>query len=182
MRDDVVIDVYTDLPPDKLNAVGMEVFRLWVDFALGRGSVNGRTLLHPTGRYASSIQFRREGVSKIAIFADASIAPEALVLEKGHGKIDLKNILTHGKPYKMHGQRTGLESPRRRMVHAGPEARPRTKAGGAKLYANARSVNSTGYAQIGKDSPPDSWIIPPMRAYAPAAYFAKMLQANYGRS
>jgi hypothetical protein len=180
--------VKTDLPPEAVNRIGLEIYKLWLDFALGRGSVGGRRLMYPSGKYASAIQFRQEGVATVAIIADESVAPEVGILETGHGRVDLKTKLQRGRAYPMHGHRISGGATRR----AGPAAPARglrmyasTSAGGvvtraraggvqAKMWAEVRSGTASGYASIGPNSPPDSWIIPPMLAYAPAANLARL--------
>lgn len=107
------INVFTDLRPDALTEVGLQVYQHWLAFALGKEAVGGRILMHPTGRYASSISFKKLGRYHVAIIADEKIAPEAAVLEKGHGPIDMKRYLRQGGAYPMHrGRRqfTGFAS------------------------------------------------------------------------
>ena len=178
--------IKTDLPPDEVNRIGLEIFKLWVDFALGRGSVGGKRLMHPTGKYASAIQFRQEGVASVAIVADESVAPEVGILETGHGRVDLKTKLQRGKAYPMHGHRVS-GGPTRRVGAASPIAlRHVATAGGSgmrsvraqavqpRMWAEVRAGTSSGFASIGPNSPPDSWIIPPMAAYSPAGNLARI--------
>jgi hypothetical protein len=99
--------VVTDLSPEAVNAIGMEIFKQWVEFASGNRVADGKYLLHPTGRYARAIHYQREGEATVAIVADESVAPEAHVLETGHQAVDLKQKLTKGRRYPMHrGART----------------------------------------------------------------------------
>ena len=161
--------VRTTLDPTTVNRIGLEIFAKWVEFARGMTTLGGRKLVYPTGRYASSIRFEKTGEASVAIIADEEIAPEALFLETGHGPIDLKTKLQHGRAYPMHRPRGVTPGTSLRRVGAGP-AKP-------AMWADVRSAGSSGFASIGPNSPADSWIIPPMPAYAPAAALAAMARS-----
>lgn len=163
--------VQTDLPPEMLSQVGLEIFKLWMDFATGASSLGGKRIVYPTGRYASSIQYQEQGMATVAVVADARVAREAAILEVGHGRVDLKTKLRPGR-YPMHRPvDTRTNAPLRRVGPGGPvSTRP-------EMWAAARADNSSGYASIGPNSPPDSWIIPPMPAYSPALVLANMAAA-----
>src|SRR5579872_6206199 len=47
MQDSIVYVVETDLDPERLNEVGLEVFRLWTAFALGAQEINGKVIADP---------------------------------------------------------------------------------------------------------------------------------------
>lgn len=171
MADPLVYDVYTDLPPDELNAVGRHVFKLWLDFALGRSELGGRRLLHPTGRYASSIEFRQTGRSRVAIVADENVAPEAGILETGHGAVDLLQKLTPGRVYPMH-RGTGGAAP---VIATGRGARrvwAAVRAAGFSGYATVPRARRAGARNTSGRGP--AWTIPPMPAYAPARILAQL--------
>ncbi|MDE2467483.1 MAG: hypothetical protein KGL35_01730 [Bradyrhizobium sp.] len=136
---------------------------------MGREELNGKRLLYPTGRYAASIQFKREGAASISVVADEDVAPEAAILESGHGPVDLKTKFEWYRGYPMHRLRTGADSPRR--IGAGP---PSMKP---SMWAEIRAQESTGFASIGPNSSPDSWIIPAMTPYAPALTIAAMMRS-----
>lgn len=130
---------------------------MWVNFALGKGSIAGKHLIYPTGKYAASISFKKEGESTVAIVQDESIAPEGAILESGHKAVDLKQRLQWGRAYPMH-RHSGAASGSRRT----------------RMWAQAYGSNFSGFASIGPNSPAGSWVIPPMVAYAPAANLARM--------
>lgn len=148
----VIYDVYTDLPPEQLDKLAVEVFRQWVAFSLGGMSLNGYTVRYPTGRMAASISMEREGPNRIAVFADTSVAPEALWIEAGHQRVDLKQRLMPGR-YPMH----------RRPGYFGMTPR---------LWAVGRRASFTGFATLSRSS--EGWIIPPMPAYRPGRTLANM--------
>ena len=109
-----VYAVHTDLPPETITAVGLEIAKLWAEYALGADTPGLKRIEHPTGRYASAIQFRKEGVATVSIVADENVAPEAAILETGHKPVDLKTKLQHGRRYPMHregGRYTGMSAP-----------------------------------------------------------------------
>lgn len=154
--------ILTDMAPQDINRITLEIFKRWVDFAMGNLSLGGHRIVHPTGRYARAIQVQWEGGIAVGVIADASIAPEVAMIEHGHAAVDLKQRLTHGRAYPMH--RTG-QMPR---VGGGPNGIR------SRVWSQLRTRTMTGYASIGPNSPPDSWIIPPMPAYSPSAVLAAM--------
>lgn len=163
--------VKTNLPPEGVSRIALAIFSLWMDFALGKASLGGRRLGYPTGRYAASLQYRQEGEATVAVLADPAIAPEAAVLETGHVMVDLKTKLQHGKPYRMH-RRVGTTPLSASLglsrIGAGPPGfRP-------QMWAEVRRKEGTGFASIGPNSDPGSWIIPPMAAYSPALVLSAM--------
>lgn len=150
-------EVKTNLDPASVSALALKVFALWVDFALGNRTVGGKKLMYPTGRYAASIQYKQEGAATVAIYSDA---PVAGILEAGHGPVDLKTRLRHGRAYPL---------------------RPPPKS--SAMWATARTASqkasvrgSTVYASIGPNSSPGSWIIPAMPAYNTAMILASQAQ------
>ena len=164
MADGISYVIKTDLSPADVTRVGVELFLKWMEFALGRGSLGGKRLIYPTGRYASSLRFEQRGESTVAIVADEGVAPEALWLEVGHGAFDMKTVKSlENRAIPMHrtvgseGHRalTGLN-----RLGAGP---PRPS-----MWAEVREAGGSGIASFGPNSDPDSWIIPAMPAYAPA--------------
>ena len=163
--------IRTDLDPVALNQVGLAIYAAWMEFALGHTELAGRKLVYPTGRYAASISFRQESESVVAIVADEGVAPEAAIIEEGHGAVDLKTKLVHGKLYKMHRKQGATQA-------GAAQGLRRTGAGPAglspRIWGQVRSAEANGYASIGPNSAPDSWIIPPMMAYSPALVLSNM--------
>lgn len=165
------IEIHSDLDPKVVNKIAMYIFGLWIDFALGKIALGGRKIVYPTGRYAASIQYKTEGSAIVGIYADEGIAPEAGILEKGHGPYDLKTRLGPGR-YPIHGFRFGGgQTP---VGRVGASGRPTL----LKRFMWTRMRNSTfsGFASIGPNSDPDSWIVPAMPAYAPAAILARQME------
>ena len=160
--------VKTNLPPEGVNQVGLAIFAAWLDFALGGPNPSGgQRLIYPTGRYAASLRYERLGESTVAIIADDKVAPEAAVIEHGHGPVDLKSKLKAGR-YPMHRHQTKTPGSTLRRIGGGPATLK------AAMWAEIRASESSGYASIGPNSPADSWIIPPMPAYSPAANLARL--------
>lgn len=172
------INVYTDLDPQALSDVGLRAFQLWVAFALGEDDIGGKVLKHPTGRYASSISFRRYGQSHVAIISDEKLAPEGVILEKGHGAIDLKNYLRRGRAYPMHrggaGEwgSAGYGAP---VLAATAAARRTGKR--RNIWGQVRAAGFSGFASVGKTG----WVIPPMPAFSPAQHLSDLIKQHYGR-
>lgn len=173
-----VYEVHTDLPPDKLNEVGREIFTMWSEFALGLRELGGKMIHHPTGRYASSLRYLHFKESVVTIMADTKIAPEAAFIESGHRPINLLEKLTAGRTYPMH---RGTQ-----FSYVGGGAK------GKRMWAEARASGFNGFATTPADGIPihgenssgtgPAWTIPAMPAYSPALILAELLQAAYGRA
>lgn len=154
-------EIVTDLPPAAVNAIGLEVFKQWIEFAMGTRSLGGKRLAHPTGRYAAAIEFQKTGEASVAIVADEATAPEIGILESGHGPVDLKTKLRRGKPYPIH-----------RGTGGGPASMR------SFMWARLREGGLRGFASIGPNSAPGSWVIPAMPAYSPALVLSEMAAAQ----
>lgn len=175
-----VYDVWTDASREDIEAVALEIFKDWLAFAEGKAAIGGRLLMHPTGRYASSLRMDMDD-HHVAIIADEEVAPEAAFLEVGHGSYDLKQQL-HGAEYKHIKMRRGGGEYARvvpNAVAAAPRTGPRFMRGfGPALYASRRARYGTGmtgkkWATMSENSDPDSWILPPMPAYQPGWLLAE---------
>jgi len=154
ITDSIVYDIWTNASPEDLTDIQLEIFRMWSSFATGGMSLNHKIIRNPGGRYARSLRMEQHGLNSVAVLADESIAPEAHFLEGGHDEIDMKKYLTPGKSYPLHYG--GGEAAR--GVFGAP------RAGGQYL---------TGFARMGPNSKPGSWIIPAMPAYAPGLALAQ---------
>ena len=168
--DPIVYDVHTSADPATLNDIGIEIFRLWVEFALGARRLGGKMIAHPTGRYAASLSYRRYGESRVAIIADERIAPEAGILETGHGRVDLKQKLQMGRTYPMHRGTMGAATPGMSVRAPGGKVSRISHRGAAGMWATARESGFAGFATVGTAG----WIIPAMPAYAPARILAHL--------
>lgn len=199
--------VATDLIPEYLNAVSVDIFRLWRQFALGQTHLGGRSIAYPSGRYAASISMHRYGtrvttvrsgreyhtrqISHIAIIADERLAPEAHLLEYGHKPIDMLEHLDPGRRYPMH--RSGGYVPTH--VRAGARNFPTSASGRARIrsmWSEIRQLRSTGSART-PDDPSErgdmntsrtgpAWTIPAMPAYEPAHLLAELFASAKGLS
>ncbi len=155
-----------------VSQIAVEIFVRWVDFALGNTALGNKRLVYPSGRYAASIQYRQEGAATIAISATA---PEADIIEYGHRAVDLKTKLTMGKTYKMHRPTGYTPGTRLRRIGASPASMK------PQMWAELHASEASGFARLGPNSPPGSWIIPPMMAYSPAMVLAAQAQREADR-
>lgn len=179
---DPTFDVQTDLDPAMLSAVGLNLFKKWVDFAMGRTPLNGRSIMHPTGRYASHIRFARTGVASVAIWVPVTKDnPEGGILESGHKRVDLKEYFARGTVFRMHrGDQGDYGSAGYGNAHnayslaRSPAGNKGAMTRGKKLWASARSHGQSGFARVGLTG----WIIPPMAAYSPAGTLVDLLQGG----
>lgn len=164
--------IRTDLPPEAVTQLGVEIFVMWLDFAMGHTALNGRRLIYPSGKYASSLRLEQRGPATVAILADEDIAPEAVILETGHRSFDMKTVASlRGRAIPMHRPVGSIEHMKttglRRVGSGPPSLRP-------SMWAELRANTSSGFASFGPNSPLDSWIIPPMMPYAPAMALATL--------
>lgn len=167
-------DIKTDLDPEMLSIVGLSMYKKWVDFAMGRTSLNGKTLMHPTGKYASSITYRKTGASSIAIMALVTPSnPEAAILESGHKAIDLKQYFAKGIVIPMHRGAEGSYYGNHSDGYGPPRRSMTAFKKGNNIWASIRAQGASGVARIGDN--PASWIIPEMPAYSPAATLVALL-------
>ena len=177
--------VYTDLPPQYVDAVGRYIFAKWMAFALGQTDLNGRRIIYPSGRYAAALEYQKLGESEVMIVAhESASAPEVAILETGHKRVDLKDKLKAGA-YPMHRFRNGLAGNpsglRRNSRNTTKTARAALTASSAKrasMWGEMRSNDANGFASIGPNSAPDSWIIPEMPAYAPSMVLASIAESR----
>ena len=175
----IVYEIVTDLAPDELNAAGLDVFRMWVNFALGRTDLNGLRIKHPTGRMAASIK-RQATPSVVTIMADEGQATEARWLEEGHARYDM---LAHRDKYPV-----GRRVPMRRGPFAGGGlAGARAIRKNPKIWAQIRRGGTNFGMPIVPGERPDgnntsgldlAWVIPAMPAYSPAKNLAELIAAD----
>lgn len=189
----IVYDVYTDLDPDQLTQVAMETYRMWLEFALGRDSLIGKSLVSPTGRYAASLSWKRTGVAQVSVIADEKVAPEAVWIETGTAGADMKQMLYDR--FKIN-EKTGLAY---RVIPIRPDNDPtrlsfnpasivgtssgkgeRLPAGQQKMWAVQRATVDPNSHFVTMRSDSVGWQIAPMPAYAPGAILKAMLENEYG--
>lgn len=179
--------VFTDLEPEDVDDIALEIFARWVNFAMGKEAIGGHVLKHPTGRYAQSISVQRYGKNHVAIMADEEIAPEAQWIETGHAAVDFIAMFP-GKTFKMHradpnsdagrlfgsaGYADPIESRHNRLQTGAhiSSARRRT------MWAEVRDQGETGYATVPHErTRAGEWMIPAMEAYSPAGHLSALFE------
>ena len=185
-------DVYTTLDPEQANEVAMHTFHRWLEFALGRSSLEGKTLKNPSGRYAASLRVENNKQEHyIGIWADADEAPEANWIEYGkQGPTDLKKTMLSAFNSGVHYAKDGSVY---RTIPIKIEEWHGAMADSANSFHQIGSAFGANISNFSaKDSDPDvkfrtmsskkpgSWIIPPMAAYSPALILSQDLQEKYG--
>jgi hypothetical protein len=190
-----VYDIYTNLDPQQLSELASETFRVWLRFALGQEEIGGKKLLHPSGRYASAISWRRTGVARVSILADEDAVPEVGAIEYGRPEVDLKSKMlsggnTHiskdGYAYRVLPLRTD-------QWRDTPTLTPgmtldtmsggKVRAGVARMWAQPRPyVDRKSRFRTMSNRPGSApWRIPEFHPYAPAAILAELLDQQFGR-
>lgn len=191
-----VYDIFTDLDPDQLGNVAAQTYYTWLMFSLGKTDIGGKTLKHPSGRYASAISWRKTGRNRVSIIADDDAVPEVGIIEDGSPEVDLKEkMLTPDKSKRTkdgylyrtlylrpdqwrEAPMIGMDS----IVSAFGGERLASRLG--RMWAQPRpAVDPKSRGPFTMTNRPGSspWRIPAMAAYAPAAILAQELQAQYGR-
>ena len=183
-------EVKTNLDPEQLTEVAIETYIQWLKFALGQASIGGRTLQHPSGRYAASISWKRTGVASVAIVADESAAPEAGWIEEGHTGANMKDEMLAGGKVGKDGYRyrdipirEDSDTPVFDVAKAINNARGgRLPARTGRMWAVAKAYIDPNNHLVRMTNRPGSsdWQIPDMPAYSPAANLAALLRSAHG--
>lgn len=188
-----VYEVKTNLNPEQLTELAAETYRIWLGFALGKTSIGGKTLAHPSGRYAAALSWRRTGIASIAIIADES-TPEVGWIEYGRQGADIREAMLSGGNAKI-----GKDGYAYRVIPMRPDqwrATPslgasdivasgggeKLRPGVAKIWATARPPVDGASEYVTMSANPDAhskgadaWKVPPMPAYAPASILAELM-------
>lgn len=184
-------EVFTDLDPDALTEIAVEVYRRWLEFALGKDEIGGRLLSFPSGRYAASMSWRRTGVASVALIADEKIAPEAKWIEEGRAGADMKaamlgkgktRVSSDGYLYRVIPMRRDSRTPGFDLGEiATSSAGERLPIRVSRLWARPRLRNDPDRFVTMTNEPGSSeWMIPAMPAYSPAAILAALVRREYG--
>lgn len=190
-----VYDIYTNLDPQQLSELAAETFMVWLKFALGAEELDGKKLLHPSGRYASAISWRRTGVARVSIIANEDAIPEVGAIEYGRPEIDLKSKMLFGGRASItkDGYRYRVLPLRPDQWRAAPVLAPgmtldtmsggKVRAGVARMWAKPRPyIDSKSRFRTMSNRPgASSWRIPEFHPYAPAAILAELLDQQFGR-
>jgi hypothetical protein len=189
-----VFTVHTDLNPEQLTEVAIETYRRWLNFALGKDSLMGSVLRHPSGRYAASLSWKKTGTAAVAIIADEKIAPEALWIEEGASAHSMKEAMlgkgntktsAAGYQYRVIPIRKDGYFPQ--GTDANPEVVNTPTGGGisaatGKIWSRKAPAIDASHFAIMSDKPGASdWIVPAMPAYSPAAILASLLKQEFGK-
>ena len=187
-----VYEIFSDLDPDTLTEVAADVYRLWLEFALGQQELGGKVLMHPSGRYAASLSWKKTGQASIALIADETIAPEAKWIEEGRTAADMKaamlgkgrtKISADGHMYRVIPIRRDALTPRFDLgdivtSSAGERLPVRTQ----KMWARPRwHTNADHFATMTNEPGSSDWVVPAMAPYSPAAILASLLRQEYER-
>jgi hypothetical protein len=168
--------IWSDLHPDTVTEIGLAIYAKWLAFAMGKESLNGNRIKHPTGRYASALFFKQESPTKVAIFVDEGLAPEAEILEHGHRAIDLKRSSLAGRAIPLHRGEAGVYGSK----GYGPPiltGSPADRAG--NIWAIPKAQGFTGIKRVPSGrtrANASSWVIPKFTPYAPAKILAQLFQ------
>lgn len=191
--DHAVYDVYTNLDPQQLTEIASETFFVWMQFALGKEALNGHKILHPSGRYASALSWRRTGVARVSIIADEDSIPEVGAIEYGSAAADIKAAMLNGGHVSKEGYRYRViplrpDQWRDTPLLSASMLIQRVGSGGlrsrvVKMWAKARPfVDPNSRFRTMTDRPGSSpWIVPEFHPYAPAKFLADIINEQFGR-
>lgn len=194
-----VYEVHTNLDPEQLTELAAETYRIWLRFALGQESIGGKTLRHPSGRYAAALSWQRTGAASIAIIADET-TPEVGWIEYGRQGADIREAMLGSGNTKM-----GKDGYAYRVVPIRPDDEreepptlgsadilsnaggERLRSGVAKMWATPRPYVHGGSRFVTMSANPqahqkgrDAWKVPPMAAYAPGQILSELLRQEFG--
>lgn len=194
MESHKVYDIYTNLNPQQLSELASATFKLWLQFALGKLEIGGKKLLHPSGRYASAISWRKTGAARVSILADEDAIPEVGAIEYGHPEVDLKAKMLYGG--KAHVSKDGFlyrviplrPDQWRNTPNLTPSSIHDTMTGGhvrpgvARMWAKPRPWvdGKSRYRTMTNKPGSAKWMIPEFHPYAPAAILAELLKQEFG--
>ncbi|MDE3023132.1 MAG: hypothetical protein KGI54_15000 [Pseudomonadota bacterium] len=194
--------IHTNLDPSQLTNVAVEIYRQWLNFAVGKGEIGGKYLKNPSGRYANAISWKKTGEYQITIMADSSVSKEVDSIENGVPAYNLKEKMLSEK------SRTSKDGYRYRIVRMPPDERGKAYVPGSgdvllgspidTIIKNSTKGQRTKVpAKVGKiwakknertdfktmtDAPGSSpWIIPERIAYSPAKILSELIQNKYGK-
>jgi hypothetical protein len=184
----IAYNVYTNLNPEEITEIAVSVFKQWLEWSLGKGSLGGKTIMHPSGRYAASLSWRKTGVASVAIIADESIAKEALFFETGTVAHSMRDSMLGSRMTKRgaDGYRYRVIPIRKDSASPGIGAALAAVVGGAKgqhmskgfkkIWAAPVPYTNPGEYVTMSDKPGSSdWMVPAMPAYSPAAILASLI-------
>lgn len=174
------IDVFCDGDPKELNAVGLAIFKVWSEWAVGQRTLGGRRLRQPTGTYANALRIEMQSKSHVAVFVDTNAAPEAEVLETGHRSYSMLNYLSPGMRVPIH--RAGFVAGTGRGYYINPSTGRASRNRSSGLYRVGRFVSALhGVVRVPRQSVGSNtsgtgpaWTVPAMPAYAPARHLAAL--------
>ena len=180
------IDIYADLKPAELNAVGLAMFKIWTEFALGQRRLGGRKLKQPTGTYASALRFEASGKNHVAVIVDEGKAPHAKVIEHGHRQVDLLDHVAPGRAIPMYRTQFSEVPGGSVRFNINPQTGKRGRAVSAGVMRSGGFVPTlTGIVRAPKSRSElagrrntsgrgPAWTIPAMPAYSPARLIAQL--------
>lgn len=189
-----VYDVYTDLNPQQLTELAAETFLVWLKFALGQQEIGGHKIKHASGRYAAALSWKRIGVSRVAIIADESKAPEIGAIEYGHQPQDMKLHMLYGGS--AHISKEGYYY---RTIPLRPDQWRQTPtlnssmitqdSNGGRIRSNVGRMWAKKRPEVDKNSryrtmsnkPGSSrWLVPGFTPYSPGLILSELLQQEFG--
>ena len=181
--------VKTALSPEEIGEAAMETYRMWVEFAVGRralGGPGGRLLRHPTGDYASAIQWK-VGMRTAEIWTEEGPKehPSVRPIEYGRPETELKPYMLGG------GKNTRMDSEGHlyRIIplkndESTEQLVPGMSGSAMKMLSVETKERRFGNVRFRtmSDRPGSApWIIPAMKPYAPAEILARMLEQQFGK-
>ena len=184
-----IYEVHADLDKDQLTHLAVDTFRMWLEFAMGKGAVGGRKLHRVSGRYASSLRVEDHG-SYIDILADSEIAPEAAIIENGRTTVsNFKDIMLGKKskiakdgsryriiPIKNEETNVSMNIPSDDLMSRSGDGLgvkiPSMWAQSAAHEFSSSNVHFVTMSDKGKTA--SNWRLPAMPAYSPAKHLSDL--------
>ena len=188
--------VHTNANPQQLGLIAADTYKQWMEFALGHKEIGGKKLMHPSGKYAASISWQRQGTYQVVIVADDTVAPEGKWIEDGISGFSIKQkMLAKYSKINAKGERYRIipmppypdKDKPNDMLNGNSLADFITKynPNGQRVRRNiarmwGKPIKRTSFRTMRDGPGAAAWYIPDRPAYAPAKHLADLLKNQYG--
>jgi hypothetical protein len=174
--------VKTNLDRETVHDLLLDTYTRWVEFALGKNSINGKMLKHPSGKAAAAITAERDAEGYvIGIYFEGT---EASKIEYGHRPVDLKKLMLAGRTSRVINFRDKPASPTSIVGRGGIRTiRAAIQSGGrpglmrvtgplrfykniGRIWAQAAEAHTDRFRTMSNKPGSAKWIIPAMPAFS----------------
>lgn len=189
--------IQTNADPAMLGIIAAEIYKQWMEFALGHEALGGKKLVNPSGKYASAISWKRTGTYSVAITADSTISKQVDTVEEGASAFSIKDAMLSKK------SKVDKDGNRYRVIPMPPridkdpgandilknselssfitkfsQSGQRVRKNAARVWA--KPVKRTQFVTMTDKPGSAAWAMPERPAYAPAKILHELYSQKYG--